>query len=130
MRALQQAEQTGDVEPLVQMFTDEAELRNLATAQPLKGVDGARQFWRDYLSAFQRIHSHFTDVLEHEGRAALEWISEGVLCNGEPITYRGISILEAGHGRVRRFRAYYDSAAFLPHGSKDRGRNELGSRVA
>lgn len=44
MHTLQQIEETGDVEPLVAMFTEDAELSNLAMTEPLQGHDGARRF--------------------------------------------------------------------------------------
>jgi ketosteroid isomerase-like protein len=118
MRALQQAEESRDVGPLAEMFTEDAELSNLALAEPMRGSEGVSRFWQDYLSVFQTIRSEFTHVVEGEDSAALEWVSEGQLRSGEPFSYRGISVLEITAGKVRRFRAYYDSAAFLPQGAK------------
>ncbi len=118
MHTLQQIEDSGDVEPLVAMFTEDAELVNLAMTEPLKGHDGARRFWQKYLSVFERIHSQFTHVVEGDRAAVLEWISEGALSNGEPVKYRGVSVIEIDNDRVCRFRTYYDSAVFLPQGAK------------
>jgi ketosteroid isomerase-like protein len=119
MDTLQRTEATGDVEPLVALFTDDAELTNLAMTDPLQGIDQIRKFWQNYLSVFDRIHSRFTHVTERENRAVLEWISEGALSNGEPMSYRGVSVLETDdNGSVHRFRTYYDSAVFLPQGAK------------
>ena len=118
MQTLQQIEENKNVEPLVSLFTEDAQLSNLATPSPLQGKDGARQFWQKYLSVFQRIHSKFTNVVESNGSAVLEWISEGTLTSGEPLKYQGVSIIETVDGKVQRFRTYYDSAAFLPQGAK------------
>lgn len=118
MQALQKIEQTKDVEPLVSMFSEDAELSNLATPSPLHGKEGARQFWQKYLSVFQNIRSKFNNVVETNGSAVLEWTSEGALSSGEALNYRGISVIETDNGQVRRFRTYYDSAAFLPQGAK------------
>ena len=118
MHMLQQIEETGDVEPLVAMFTEDAELSNLASEEPLHGRDGARRFWQKYLSVFERIHSKFTHVVEGDNTAVLEWISEGALSTSEPVKYRGVSLIEIDNGQVHRFRTYYDSAVFLPQGSK------------
>lgn len=118
MNTLQQIEDTGDVEPLVAMFTENAELTNLAMTEPLKGLDGARRFWQKYLSVFERIHSKFTNVISGDNTAVLEWISEGALSTGEPINYRGVSLIEIDNGQVCGFRTYYDSAVFLPQGAK------------
>lgn len=113
IRALQQVEETGNVEPLAELFADDAEISSLAVIEPLRGYAGAREFWKEYLHAFDHIHSQFTRVIEHDGEIILEWKSEGVLRNGCPIDYCGVSILETADGRVRRFRSYYDTAAFL-----------------
>ena len=118
MKTLQQIEGNKNVEPLVSLFTEDAELSNLASSSPLQGKDGARQFWQKYLSVFQQIHSKFTNVVESNGSAVLEWISEGTLTSGEPLKYQGVSIIETVDGKVQRFRTYYDSAAFLPQGAK------------
>jgi ketosteroid isomerase-like protein len=118
MHTLQQIEATGDVEPLVVLFTEDAELSNLAMTEPLRGHDGARRFWQKYLSVFERIQSKFTNVVEGDRTAVLEWISEGALSTGESLNYRGVSILETDNGQVCRFRTYYDSAVFLPQGAK------------
>lgn len=119
MKTLQQIENTGDVEPLVAMFAEDAELINLAMTEPLKGRDGARRFWQKYLSVFERIHSNFTHVVEGDRTAVMEWISEGALSNGESVRYRGVSIIEIDSDRVSHFRTYYDSAVFLPQGAKN-----------
>lgn len=120
MQTLQQIEETGDVEPLVEMFAQNAELMNLAMVEPLQGRDGARSFWEKYLSVFERIRSEFTHVTEGDDNstAVLEWVSEGTLSTGGSISYRGVSMIETENGQVHRFRTYYDSAAFLPHGAK------------
>lgn len=114
MHTLQQIEETGDVEPLVAMFTEDAELSNLAMTEPLQGRDGAHRFWQKYLSVFERVHSKFTHVVEGDDTAVLEWISDGALSTGEPVKYQGVSIIETDNGQVRRFRTYYDSAVFVP----------------
>lgn len=117
MRALHQAEQTGEPEPLATLFTEDAELSNLsATVQ--RGREGGLRFWREYLSTFDSIRSQFTNIIEGQGAVALEWIAQGTLSTGRPISYRGISVLELDNDQVRRFRTYYDSAAFLPGGAK------------
>lgn len=118
MRTLQQIEKTGEVEPLIALFSEDAELTNLAMLEPLKGKEGAREFWKKYLSVFDSIHSEFGNVIESDSSSVLEWTSKGRLSTSEEITYRGISILEFKNGQVQRFRTYYDSAAFLPQGAK------------
>lgn len=122
MAALQQAEAAKSEDPLVRLFADDAELENPARSVSRKGTDGARAFWRDYLSAFDRIRSEFTRVIAAGDAATLEWRSDGQLAHSrEPISYRGVSVVEFAGGKVRRFATYYDSAAFVPGGSKHAG---------
>lgn len=112
MRALDQTERTGDVEPIAKLFSDDAELERLAQSLVEKGRPGAEQFWREYLHVFRRIHSEFGPVTEQDGRIVLEWTSEGELNTGEPVSYAGVSVLESSDGRIRRFRTYYDASVF------------------
>jgi hypothetical protein len=51
MQTLQQTEASGDVNSLVALFADDADLSNLAMTEPLHGRDSIRQFWLYYLSA-------------------------------------------------------------------------------
>lgn len=113
MQTLQQTEQSGDATQLVELFADNAELANLALEEPLRGRDGAQQFWQSYLHQFAHIRSTFTHSFEAEGKAVLEWEAEGALRDGKPIRYRGVTLLDFDGERVRRFRSYYDSAAFV-----------------
>ncbi|MBD1909120.1 MULTISPECIES: nuclear transport factor 2 family protein [unclassified Leptolyngbya] len=118
IHTLQKTEETGDIESLVALFSSNAELMNLATLEPLKGKEGAYRFWQKYLFVFNHIHSEFTNIVESENTSVLEWVSKGTLSTSEEITYRGISVLEFDGENVKRFRTYYDSAAFLPQGAK------------
>ena len=113
METLQQIEQSGDVEPLVALFAEEAELRRVGHPETHSGRDGARQFWQQYLNSFEQIRSSFFHMTDNEQAAALEWTSEGTLANGKPFSYEGVSIVEFEGTHVVRFRTYYDSAAFV-----------------
>lgn len=118
-RTLQQIEQSGDPAPLVELFAEDCELLNLALTEPMRGREGAQRFWSNYLSVFSKIASRFHHNVETDGSAAFEWVSEGALADGQPVNYRGISVIEkAGENKVSRFRTYYDSAVFLPGGAK------------
>jgi ketosteroid isomerase-like protein len=116
--ALQEAERTRQVEDLVDLFADDAEATSLARSEPLTGRHGVRQFWEEYLGAFGEIRSEFTNVIENDQGSVLEWVSRGTLPNGQPVAYRGVSVLESDGRLVQRFRTYYDSAVFLPQGAK------------
>jgi ketosteroid isomerase-like protein len=114
MKGLQEMEARKDPTLLAAIFAEGAELSNAARATTFRGRDGAKEFWREYLSVFDHVHSEFTRVIEQGPRAALEWRSEAVLTSGEPITYTGVSLIEVSDGLVTRFRTYYDATPFLP----------------
>ena len=118
MRALQQYETTGELAPLLALFDEDGEALNLGRTEPARGTEAIEGFWRDYRAVFREVQSEFTHVIEGKDGAVLEWVSRGSLPNGEPVEYKGVSILEASSNRVRKFRTYYDSAVFLPGGAK------------
>ncbi|MDQ3369098.1 MAG: nuclear transport factor 2 family protein [Myxococcota bacterium] len=109
--ALTRAEQEHAPDALVALFRDDAELRSFIHDEPMHGVEGARRFWSEYLFAFRQLRSRFEKVTNLDGLAILEWVTEGTLSSGSPITYRGVSLVEHDGTAVRSFRTYYDSAA-------------------
>jgi ketosteroid isomerase-like protein len=112
-RRLQSFEQDGDVEPLVELFTEDAQLSKLDDLDSASGRDGARQFWTDYRNLFSGIASTFSSTTTDGERVVLEWVSQGKLTNGRSFRYPGVSVLDVEGDRVRGFRTYYDSAAFV-----------------
>ncbi len=118
---LQQIEQSRDPAALAALFAPDAELLNLALTEPMKGEEGAKKFWANYLSAFEKIASKFHHTLDADGSAVLEWVSEGVIAaTGQPFNYRGVSVIEHDGEKAHKFRTYYDSAVFLPGGAKQK----------
>lgn len=118
MSSLQEAERTRDVEPLVRLFADDAEVETAMLHRSHRGREGARAFWKEYLGAFGSVRSEFTDTRRADGFASLEWKSDGTLPDGRPVSYRGVSLIDTDGEKVRRFRTYYDTAVFLPDGAK------------
>ena len=111
MDAIGELEANGSVEPLLACFDPAATISNLAIEE--HGDDGARRFWSAYRGQFADVRSRFTDVIESGDRAVLVWTAAGKLAKGQPIKYRGTSILTWRDGRVVRFETIYDSAAFV-----------------
>ena len=113
VEALGALEQRIELEPLVDLFADDAELTSLTEREPLRGKEGARRFWRGYRSAFEEVNSTFDRTIEADGTVVLEWHTDGKLPDGQNVAYRGVSILELAEDRLGGFRTYYDSAAFV-----------------
>jgi len=107
--ALHRLEDAGDLERIVSLFGDEAELRNPTDERAHRGRNGARHFWESYHQTFGRVHSEFRNVVEAEDLTILEWRSRGETHDGRPLEYEGVTVLEfAADGQVERFRAYFD----------------------
>jgi ketosteroid isomerase-like protein len=120
--ALQQLEQTRDAQPLLGLFSKDAQLKSIAHHDHIGDASGLTKFWGDYVENFEEVKSHFIHIHSSGDLAVLEWTSEGTLAGGSPISYQGVSILEFIGDKISRFRTYYDSAAFLPDGAKMLGR--------
>lgn len=110
--ALQEAEREHSSDPLVDLFSPEASCANLT--HEAHGLDEVRDFWDTYLAAFIEVASEFSHVIEHPDGFLLEWVAHGILTNGEPIGYRGVSLIDVGPDGIESFRTYYDSAVFVP----------------
>jgi len=118
---LQHFEATAELGSLLALFHEDAEVLTLGRTEPARGHDEVEGFWRDYRAMFRGIRSEFTHVIEGSGGAVLEWVSRGALASGEPVEYRGVTVLETDAGRIRRCRTYYDSAVFLSGGAATDG---------
>ncbi len=111
--ALRMAEQRRDLEPMVELFTDEAELSKLDGQRARRGPGAAREFWNEYRESFDEIKSTIVHATEGENAVALEWHAEGTLPGGRAFSYVGVSVVDIDGERVTGFRTYYDSAAFV-----------------
>src|SRR5690606_20703284 len=110
--ALRRLEEQGDLEPIVALFADSAEIWNPELRQVIAGKPAVRSFWDSYRDTFSRVRSDFRAVIECESAAALEWETRGQLRRtNRPFVYRGVSVLEWSDGQIRRFFAYFDPRA-------------------
>ncbi|MCY1083142.1 nuclear transport factor 2 family protein [Archangium lansingense] len=106
--ALARLEENGDVEPLLELFGDDAQVSNVAARRTFHGKDGARYFWREYKGMLRQVKSTFRNMIEAGDRVALEWESSGTAHNGAAVDYEGVSIIEWDGERISRFYAYFD----------------------
>ena len=116
MDALKTLETERDAATLIALFTGDATLERM-THKTYEGKADAETFWQEYLAPFEHVATEFYNVTEDDDGAVLEWVSEGTLEGGKAIRYRGASSLSFEGGRVKSFRTYYDSAAFLSEGA-------------
>ncbi len=107
--ALWKLEEDRDVEPMLEVLSDDCEVGNVAVPGTFSGQDGAREFWTRYRKTFDEMKSTFRNIFAGDGRAALEWTTEATE-NGDSVSYEGVSILEIEGDEVKRFMAYFDPA--------------------
>ncbi|MCT7661393.1 nuclear transport factor 2 family protein [Mycobacterium deserti] len=111
--ALGELHENRDVEPLVELFGDDASLTKAGLPHGQHGKDGARTFWQHYREVFDSIEASFSHTVTDDGVAYLEWTSEGTLRDGTEFRYDGVSVLEGSEQGIDSFRTYYDTASFL-----------------
>ena len=114
--ALQEAEREHRSDLLVDLFAPEGRCANLN--HEAYGHDEVRDFWDTYLASFVEVASEFAHVIEHADGFILEWVAHGILANGEPVGYRGVSLVDVGPDGIESFRTYYDSAVFVPQAAR------------
>lgn len=114
--ALRHLEQDGDLDPMAELFSDDAEVRSIDGHGPRTGPDGIRQLFGEYVRQFDRLSTTFTQVTEGGTHAALEWSTDAVRPGGHQVTYTGITVIDVDGDTVTGFRTCYDSAKILqPH---------------
>ena len=111
--ALEELHRHRDVEPLVELFSDDATLDKAGVPHGERGQDGARVFWQQYRDVFNDIEAEFRHRVAGDGVTFLEWTSKGSLRDGTDFQYEGVSVLESHGDAIDAFRTYYDTAAFL-----------------
>ena len=116
--ALNRLESDKDLDAFLAQFADDVELLRPEPGARETGLDGARRYWQAYLDQFDEIASRFSRVVDAERLGELEWVSEGRLSTGRPISYAGVSLLEVGDdSKITRFATYYDTVPFVEPGS-------------
>jgi limonene-1,2-epoxide hydrolase len=108
--ALRRLEESGEVEAMVPLFTDESEIGNTALKDTLKGIEGVREFWTNYRGTFAELESRFLNRIAADGRSALEWETTGRSVDGAEVRYKGVSVFEHDGEKITRFFAYFDPA--------------------
>ena len=108
--ALGRLESQSDLDTIVSLFVEGAQVGNALMPEHFHGRDGAREFWKRYRDTFSEVRSTFRNVIVGEGHMALEWSTEATDLDGDHVSYDGVSILEIQGPAITRFRAYFDSA--------------------
>lgn len=108
IEALGRLESQRELQPVVSLFAENAEIDNVTSSEGKEGQGGAEEFWRVYRETFDEMKSTFRNEIVMDGRGALEWQTVGSSKNGHSIQYEGVSILEIKDDKIVRFFAYFD----------------------
>ena len=102
-----------ELDVMAELFAEEAELSNAATAltgKPFRGRDGARTFWQEYRAQFAEAETEFHHLTAGDGSAGLFWSTRGKAASGESLDYQGATLLVFDDaGAIERFHGYYDT---------------------
>lgn len=108
-----EAQGPAQIDGIVQLFADDAQLTNAALARTgnnYSGRDGIRTFWEEYRKTFGDVFSQFHHVTSSDEAAGLFWTTEGTYPDGAPLRYDGVSLLVFNEqGKIVNFRGYYDT---------------------
>jgi ketosteroid isomerase-like protein len=113
VRAFRGLENELDLQPMIQLYAEDCELRSPIVEEPLIGLEAARRYWRQYLDRFQAIRTEFVSL--HDGRngSALEWISSAVAWDGHPLEFGGATVLQSKDERITSMHVYFDPRKVL-----------------
>ena len=120
--ALESLERDRDLEQIAQLFAPDSEAGESRLASAPVGhrrcarvLDGLPRFLGEVASSFR-------NVIESDGRAALEWTTTGTAANGTRSGDDGVSILKITDNQITRFSAYFDPSDLGRH--VERGTDE------
>lgn len=108
--ALRRFEQSSDPTELAALFTEDATLMRL-DGRGERGDPTA--FWLEYRQQFHELSTTFSNVVAGPDQIALEWRSAATLTDDQPISYRGVTVLDLDGEKITGLRTYYDTAAFI-----------------
>ena len=103
--ALHKLESDRDLDTIVGLFTENAEVGNVVTED--KNIS-AHDFWKSYRENFDTVKSTFRNEIVTGSATALEWTTSGTSNGGGEFEYDGVSILEIEGDKITRFHAYFD----------------------
>ncbi len=106
--ALGEIEHNKNFDQMLALYTDSSEIGNVALSEPLKGQEGAKEFWTSYRDSFDHVSSSFSNKIINDNIIALEWTTEFNRQNSDESSYRGVSVIETGGGKIKRFFAYFN----------------------
>ena len=108
VEALTVLETSGQLDPIIDTFSEGCDLANASSQVTFSGKAGAHDYWTRYRNAFRTIRSDIRNIIIGDDSIALEWTTQATDQAGREIHCNGVSILETRGLSIVRFRAYFD----------------------
>lgn len=110
-----------DVEAFVKRLDPKTTWESDAFPATFSGHEGARQFFKIYVTAFPDLHLDIEQILAADSYVVVRWRSTGshlgplaeVPPTGRKVTLRGCSVFEAKSAKVGHTWVYFDNAHLL-----------------
>ena len=111
-----------DVDAFVKRLDAKTMWESDAFPAPFSGHQGARQFFKLYVTAFPDLHLDIEQILAAgDSHAVVRWRSSGthlgpladIPATGRKASTHGCTVMEVKHGKVDRAWVYFDNAHLL-----------------
>jgi ketosteroid isomerase-like protein len=109
IEALSALENDGEIDPILDTFSEYCEIESPRLPNRLSGKAQAREFWNGYRSNYRKIRSRFRNIVIGENSIALEWTATGISKSGKQFEFDGVTVLETAGPRITHLRSYFDA---------------------
>jgi steroid delta-isomerase-like uncharacterized protein len=116
------ATEARDLDRILALHTEDSAVEDVPTGIVYEGRDAIREYLEEYFAAFPDGATRYTTAFATDAWAAAEWTFSGTYMGqlpdlppgeGQPLTLRGIDIVELAGDQVQGGRMYYDLYGFL-----------------
>jgi steroid delta-isomerase-like uncharacterized protein len=122
LQAFIAAQEAKDLDRLLALHAEDAVVEEVPTGVVYEGRDAIRGYFEAFYSAFPDATMRYTNAFASDAWAAAEWTFSGTYTGqlpalppgeAQPLTIRGVDIIELAGDQVRGGRVYYDLYGFL-----------------
>lgn len=116
------AQEARDLDRLLALHAEDAVVEEVPTGIVYEGRDAIRGYFETFYAAFPDATMRYANVFASDAWAGAEWTFSGTYTGqlpdlppgeGQPLTVRGVDIIELAGDQVRGGRVYYDLYGFL-----------------
>jgi steroid delta-isomerase-like uncharacterized protein len=116
------AQEARDLDRLIALHSEDAVVEEVPTGIAYEGREAIREYFEGFYAAFPDATMRYTNAFASDAWAAAEWTFSGTYTGrlpdlppgeGQPLTTRGVDIIDLAGDQVRGGRVYYDLYGFL-----------------